>query len=42
MWTSATSLADLVASYREVRRGRRRVPDEERTLSEADFEFRGG
>jgi hypothetical protein len=25
-----------------VRRGRRREPDEERTLSEADFEFRGG
>jgi hypothetical protein len=42
MWTSATWLADLVASYREVRRGRRREPDEERTLSEADFEFRGG
>ena len=42
MWTSATCLADLVASYRGARLERRGKPDEERTLSEADFEFRGG
>ena len=42
MWTSATCLADLVASYRGARPERRGEPDEERTLSEADFEFRGG
>jgi soluble cytochrome b562 len=41
MWTSATHLAELVASYRrapqrpeQIRKGR--------TLPEADFEFRGG
>jgi hypothetical protein len=39
MWTSATCLAELVASYRGEQSGR---PDKERTLSEADFEFRGG
>jgi hypothetical protein len=42
MWTSATCLADLVASHRGARPERRGQPDEERTLSEADFEFRGG
>jgi hypothetical protein len=44
MWTSATWLADLVASYRGTRPRpeRRGEPDEERTLSETDFEFRGG
>jgi hypothetical protein len=39
MWTSATCLAELVASYRGARP---RETDHERTLSEADFEFRGG
>jgi hypothetical protein len=41
MWTSATCLVDLVASYRTApeRLGK---PSEARTLSEADFEFRGG
>jgi hypothetical protein len=39
MWTSATYLAELVASYRVARPGKL---DKERTLSEADFEFRGG
>ncbi len=42
MWTSATCLADLVASYGQPRPERPRKPDQERTLSEADFEFRGG
>jgi hypothetical protein len=42
MWTSATCLANLVASCRGVRPEHRGEPDEERTLSEADFEFRGG
>jgi hypothetical protein len=42
MWTSATFLADLVASYRGGRPKRRGKPDDERTLSETDFEFRGG
>ena len=43
MWTSATCRADLVASYRGGPRPERRgEPDEERTLSKADFEFRGG
>ena len=38
MWTSATCLAELVSSYRAA------LPGEpnERTLSETDFEFRGG
>ena len=39
MWTSATCLAGLVSSYRGPRL---READEERTLSETDFEFRGG
>jgi hypothetical protein len=39
MWTSAACLAELVASYRGALPGR---PGKERTLSEADFEFRGG
>ena len=39
MWTSATCLAELVSSYRGARPGE---PDKERTLSETDFEFRGG
>jgi hypothetical protein len=42
MWTSASCLADLVASYGGARPERRGETDEERTLSEADFEFRGG
>ena len=41
MWTSAARLAELVASYR---RGPQRPGKikKKRTLSEADFEFRGG
>ena len=39
MWTSATCLAELVSSYRGARPWE---ADNERTLSEADFEFRGG
>ena len=39
MWTSATCLAELVSSYRAAQPGE---PDKERTLSETDFEFRGG
>ena len=39
MWTSATCLAGLVASSQGAGLG---TPDKERTLSEADFEFRGG
>jgi hypothetical protein len=39
MWTSATCLAELVSSYREARPWE---PDQERTLSQTDFEFRGG
>lgn len=39
MWTSATCLAELVSSYRGARPGER---DRDRTLSETDFEFRGG
>jgi hypothetical protein len=39
MWTSATWLADLVASKRG---DRLEAPYAQRTLSEADFEFRGG
>jgi hypothetical protein len=38
MWTSATCLAELVASYR----GARPREPHERTLSQTDFEFRGG
>jgi hypothetical protein len=40
MWTSATCLAELVASSRAARSDRPGKPDMERTLSEADFEFR--
>lgn len=40
MWTSATFLAELVASYPVTRSDRPGKPDRERTLSEADFEFR--
>ncbi len=40
MWTSASSLAELVASCRGARPERPGKPDRERTLSEADFEFR--
>jgi len=39
MWTSATCLAELVISDGETRPGK---PPKERTLSETDFEFRGG
>ena len=39
MWTSATCLAELVSAYRGARP---READKERTLSETDFEFRGG
>ena len=39
MWTSASCLAELVASYRGAQPGE---PDKERTLAETDFEFRGG
>jgi hypothetical protein len=42
MWTSATCLAELVASYRGARPERPGKLDKERTLSEADFDFRGG
>lgn len=42
MWTSAKHLAELVAFYRGARPDWPGTPDEERTLSEADFEFRGG
>jgi hypothetical protein len=39
MWTSATWLAELVASFRGAQSG---TPDKDRILTEADFEFRGG
>ena len=39
MWTSATYLAELVASFRGMQS---RPPDRDRMLTEADFEFRGG
>ena len=39
MWTSASCLAELVASYRGAQPGE---PDKERTLAETDFEFLGG
>jgi hypothetical protein len=42
MWTSATWLAELVGSYREARLEPPGTPIKERTLSEIDFEFRGG
>jgi hypothetical protein len=41
MWTSAACLAQLVGTYRE-RPQRPGKAEKERTLSEADFEFRGG
>jgi hypothetical protein len=39
IWTSATCLAELVATYQGPRHGK---PNKDRTLSEGDFEFRGG
>jgi hypothetical protein len=39
MWTSATWLAALVASYRGAEPA---GPEGERPLSDTDFEFRGG
>ncbi len=42
MWTSATHLAELVAPSRGAWPKPSRVADRERTLSEAEFEFRGG
>jgi hypothetical protein len=42
MWTSATCLTELVASYRRALTERPVKCDNERALSEADFEFRGG
>jgi hypothetical protein len=42
MWTSATGLAELVASYQKAQPKGLRTHEKERTLSEADFEFRGG
>ena len=41
MWTTAARLVELVASYRRAppRPGK---TEKGRTLSEADFEFRGG
>jgi hypothetical protein len=41
MWTSATHLAELVASYRRAAH-RPEQTRKGRTLPEADFEFRGG
>jgi hypothetical protein len=38
MWTSATCLAELVAFGR----AQSETPERDRTLTEADFEFRGG
>jgi hypothetical protein len=40
MWTSAARLAELVASYRAAPQRSGRIKG--RTLSEAEFEFRGG
>jgi hypothetical protein len=42
MWTSATCVAELVASSRGARPEWPGKSDQERTLPEADFEFRGG
>ena len=42
MWTSATCLAELVASYRRAQPGQQGKPHKERTLPETDYEFRGG
>ncbi len=41
MWTSASRLAELVASYRRAPQ-RPAKTTMERTLPEADFEFQGG
>jgi hypothetical protein len=42
MWTSATCLSELVASSGRARPHRLGKTEMGRTLSEADFEFRGG
>lgn len=42
MWTSATYVAELVASSRAARAEWPGKSGKERTLLEADFEFRGG
>jgi hypothetical protein len=42
MWTGAASLTELVASYRRARPERPGQIEKGRTLSEADFDFRGG
>jgi hypothetical protein len=42
MWTSATWVAELVVSSGGARSERPGRSDQERTLLEADFEFRGG
>jgi hypothetical protein len=42
MWTSATCVAELVASHRAGLPEGAVQSDVKRTLSEADFEFRGG
>ena len=42
MWTSAVWLAQLVGAYRRAQPQRPGRTEKERTLSEADFEFRGG
>jgi hypothetical protein len=39
MWTPAACLTELVTSYRRARPDK---PEKGRSLSEADFEFRGG
>jgi hypothetical protein len=42
IWTSATCIAELVASFRGARPEWAGKSAQERILSEADFEFRGG
>ena len=42
MWTSAACLTELVGTYRRARPQRPGRTENERTLSDADFEFRGG
>lgn len=42
MWTAAASLTELVASYGRARPERPGKMPKGRTLSEADFDFRGG
>ena len=42
MWTSAACLAQLVGAYCRARPQRPGRREKKRTLSEADFEFRGG